>query len=267
MESTILEPPGEEHVPETTVLEGALSIGAALRGGSREVHAIHVREGRNGVEVQRIVTMARERGIAVRSASQDEIDRLASGASHGGIVATVGARRFVTMESLLPNGKAPWIAMIDGIEDPFNFGAAVRCLYAAGCDGLVLRPRNWMSAAATVARASAGASEMIPTAIAETAQDAAVALRAAGLAVACATDDRRARPLYDIDLTVPLFLLIGGEKRGITRSFLDDADLLIRIPYGRPVPYALGAASAAAVLGFEIMRQRSSRAAPSVRSR
>ena len=143
------------------------------------------------------------------------------------------------------------------MEDPFNFGASVRALYAAGADGLVLRPRNWLSAAGTVARASAGASELIPTALAETAAEAAAFFRARGLQVACATDERGSVSLYDADLTVPLFLLLGGEKRGITRSFLDQADLKLRIPYGRAMPHSLGTASATAVIAFEIMRQRS----------
>jgi 23S rRNA (guanosine2251-2'-O)-methyltransferase len=147
--------------------------------------------------------------------------------------------------------------MIDGVEDPFNFGASVRALYAAGADGLVLRPRNWLSAAGTVARASAGASELLPTAIAETAGEAAAFFHMRGLRVACATEERGSVSLYDADLTAPLFLLLGGEKRGITRSFLDQADLKLRIPYGRPMPHSLGTASAAAVLAFEIMRQRS----------
>ncbi len=145
--------------------------------------------------------------------------------------------------------------MLDGIEDPFNFGYAVRVLYAAGADGLVVRPRNWTSAAGVVARASAGASELIPIAVAETALDAATALRTQGLTIAC-TVHKQSISIYNANLTIPLFLVIGGEKRGITRSFLDKADLLLHIPYGRAFAQSLGAASAAAILGFEIMRQR-----------
>ena len=104
----------------------------------------------------------------------------------------------------------------------------------------MLRPRNWLSAAGVVARASAGASELMPTALAETAAEAAAFFRARGLAVACATDERGSASIYDTDLTVPLLLLIGGEKRGVTRSFLDHADLKLRIPYGRPMPHSPG---------------------------
>jgi 23S rRNA (guanosine2251-2'-O)-methyltransferase len=112
-----------------------------------------------------------------------------------------------------------------------------------------------MSAAAVVARASAGASERIATAVAETAQDAADAFRARGLVIAV-TDITRAVDVYDADLTEPLFLLVGGEKRGVTRAFADAADVRLRIPYGRDFRMSLGTAGAAAVLAFEVMRQR-----------
>jgi 23S rRNA (guanosine2251-2'-O)-methyltransferase len=88
---------------------------------------------------------------------------------------------------------------------------------------------------------------------------AAELLRAHGLLVACAAK-QGARSLYETDLTQPLFLVIGGEKRGITRSFLEQADLLIEIPYGRPYRQSLGTAAATAVLAFEVMRQRRSTA-------
>jgi 23S rRNA (guanosine2251-2'-O)-methyltransferase len=185
----------------------------------------------------------------------DALDALASGKTHGGLVAEVGERQTVALDALIEGWERPLVIMLDGVEDPYNFGQAVRAFYAAGADGLVVRPRNWMSAAGVVARASAGASERILTAVSETAEDAADFYRARGLRVACADKDR-AVSLYDADLTAPLFLLIGGEKRGVTRSFADRADLRIRIPYGRRFAQALDTTSAAAVLAFEIMRQR-----------
>jgi 23S rRNA (guanosine2251-2'-O)-methyltransferase len=112
-----------------------------------------------------------------------------------------------------------------------------------------------MSAAATVARASAGASERIATAVAESAEDAAAFFRRRGLLIAC-TGLENAVDVKAADLTKPLFLLIGGEKRGITRSFMEQADVTLQIPYGRVFRQSLGTAAAAAVLGYEVMRQR-----------
>ncbi|MEJ2746907.1 MAG: TrmH family RNA methyltransferase, partial [Anaerolineae bacterium] len=114
---------------------------------------------------------------------------------------------------------------------------------------------NWLTAAGVVARASAGASELVPMAVAETAVAAAGFFRERGLVVAC-TAVTNSQSIYEADLTKPLFLLIGGEKRGITRSFLEQADVRLQIPYGRPFNRSLGAAASAAIVGFEVMRQR-----------
>ena len=147
------------------------------------------------------------------------------------------------------------IVMLDGIEDPFNFGQAVRALYAAGIGGLVVR-RSWETGLGTVTRASAGASELMPTARSESAEDAAAACRRAGYRVACAVASDDATELAETDLTGSLFLLIGGERRGVTRSFVEQADERIRIGYGRDRAPQLGAAASAAIIAFEALRQR-----------
>jgi 23S rRNA (guanosine2251-2'-O)-methyltransferase len=249
--------PIAEHTIENTMLEGLISVLAALHGGHRLIHGIQMRAGKEDGQTRHLEQLARKLGVPIQRVSAEEIERLAGGKTHGGVLAQVGPYQFAPIGSLTTEKPNPFIAMIDGVEDPFNFGSSVRSLYAAGADGLVLRPRNWLSAAGIVARASAGTSELIPTALAETAADAAAFFRDLGLTIACATDERGSVSLYDADLTVPLFLLIGGEKRGITRSFLDQANLKLRIPYGRPLPHSLGTASATAIIAFEVMRQRS----------
>lgn len=240
---------------DQTVLEGFVSVRAAIKSGSREIQAIYLRRDKWDKGIAWLERQAENAKIPVQRVDAAEIDSLVGGSTHGGVAAAVGARKFVELAQIGADKIAPFVAMIDGVEDPFNFGQAVRALYAAGADGLVLRPRNWMSAAGVVARASAGASEWIPTAIAETVQDAAIFFRARGLRIACA-DLEKSVPIYEVDLTAPLFLVIGGEKRGITRSFLDSADLRLAIPYARDFDQSLGTAAAAAVIAFEVMRQR-----------
>lgn len=246
-----------------TWLEGIVSVMAALAAGSRPVYAVYIQQDarqRHDRKLARLVDTAVAAHIPVQHVDEAVINGHAGGKSHGGVLARVGPRRFLTCADLLAGMAAgtavPFIAMLDGIEDPFNFGQAVRALYAAGADGLVLRPRNWLSAAGTVARASAGASEWLPTAVAETAEEAAAFFRQQGLTIACASHEE-AVSVYEADLTRPLFVLIGGEKRGITRSFLHQADLRLQIPYGRTnFNQSLGTAAATAVISFEIMRQR-----------
>jgi len=242
-------------VTELAVLEGFVSVRAALKARSRPIHAIMVRRDKWDRGIAWLEHAARDAGIPVERAEAAAIDAIAQGTTHGGVIARVGMRQFVPLGDLGADAGVPFVAMLDGVEDPFNFGQAVRALYAAGAHGLVVRPRNWLSAAGTVARASAGASEWMPTAVAETALDAAAHFRARGLTIAC-TAQQGAVSIYEADLSGPLFLVIGGERRGITRSFLDQADLLLEIPYGQAFDQSLGTTGATAVLAFEIMRQR-----------
>jgi len=187
---------------------------------------------------------------------RERIDELATGRTHGGVVALVGERRFLALDEMLTRvGPTPFLVMIDGVEDPYNFGSALRSVYAAGAGGLLLRPRNWLSATAVVARASAGASEMLPAAIADDLESAANVCRGAGLTVVVA-DEEAEMSLYDADLTGPLLLIVGGEHRGVTRSFRAEDMSRVRVPYARGDARSLGTAATAAVLAFEILRQR-----------
>lgn len=243
---------------DQAVLEGYISVEAVLRSGSRSIEKLLIRMEESSVVERDVIRLAREaerQKIPVDYVSAEAINAVAQGKTHGGVVALAGPRQFVTLDALVAEITRPFIVMLDGVEDPFNFGQAVRAFYAAGADGLVLRPRNWMSAAGVVARASAGASELMPTAIAETTQAAADFFREKGLRVAVATKDR-AESIYEADLCGALFLVVGGEKRGVTRSFEEAADLRLSIPYGRRYPHSLGTTAASAVLAFEIMRQR-----------
>jgi len=237
------------------VLEGHLSVEAALEAGARPIHRIWaVRPGDR--RFRRLRALAREAAVVIDQVEAERIDEVASGRSHGGIVAIVGPRRTVSVHQLLAEGgERPLVVMLDGIEDPFNHGQAVRALYAAGVDGLVVR-RDWDTAVATVTRASAGATELMPTATVATAHEAAEACRAAGMRIVVADAADGAVPVDDADLRGALFVLIGGERRGVTRSFVDEADVRIRIAYGRERAPDLGAASAAAVIAFAAFRQR-----------
>ena len=238
-------------------LEGILSIQAALSSGFRKVHQVLIDENKRfDRRLNELRRSAESAGVDVRFVPRSAIDDRASGESHGGVIAEVGDRRFCQLADLLPAKDAAFIVMLDGIEDPYNFAGAIRALYAAGAHGAVVRPRNWTSAAALVGRASAGTIERLPLAVAEGAAGAADFYRGRGLVIACAASDERSKSLYRTDLTPPLFLLIGGERRGVTRSFQRAADLSLRIPYGREFASALGAVSAASVIGFEVMRQR-----------
>lgn len=237
------------------LLEGHLSVEAALRAAVRPIHriwAVHPGDRRLG----RLRALARERGVAIDQVAAEAIEELASGRTHGGVLGLAGPRRPRPIGGLVAEvGEGSLLVMLDGIEDPFNFGQAVRALYAAGIDGLVVR-RSWDTALATVTRASAGTTELMPTATVASAEEAAGAARAAGLRVGVAVADAEATELVDADLSGGMLLLIGGERRGVTRSFVSQADLTLRIAYARDDAPELGAAMSAAIVGFEALRQR-----------
>lgn len=238
-------------------LEGFLSILAAIESQSRPIHQVMIyKKKRYDKRLAYLRHTAERADISVEYVPDNVIQQHADGNTHGGVVAIVGQRHFVSPLGLLPNDGVPFIAMLDGIEDPFNFGYAVRTLYAAGVNGVVVRPRNWTTASAVVGRASAGAIERVPIAIAETAEDVAHVYRQQNLLIATTAKSDKSQILYKADLTQSLFILIGGERRGVTRSFMNQADLLLEIPYGRDFDQSLGTVSATSAIAFEVMRQR-----------
>ena len=237
------------------MVEGHLSVEAVLEAGVRDVDRIWAaRPGDR--RFRRLRALAHERDVVIDQVDVSRIEELAVGRSHGGVVALVGERRERTVPELIAEGgEGSLLVVLDGIEDPFNFGQAVRALYAAGVDGLVVR-RSWETALSTVTRASAGTTELILTAYASSLESAADDARDAGLRVVCAVADEGATELHQADLTGGLLVVIGGERRGVTRSFVARADALVRIGYGRVRAPDLGAAAAAAIIGFEALRQR-----------
>lgn len=194
---------------------------------------------------------AEEQGFSIDEVSAGEIDALTTGASHGGIIAECSARTVVplTADRIKPGG---FYVMLEGIEDPYKFGYAIRSLYVCGVDGIVLSPRNWMSAGGVVCRSSAGCSERLPVFECEAAESAEI-FREAGYKIVCA-GIRDSVSSFEADLRKPIFLIVGGEKRGISGALLSEADTVVRIDYGRDFSGSLSAASAATVLGYEVMR-------------
>ena len=199
---------------------------------------------------------AEELGFEITPVHPDDLDHLTSGKTHGGIVAVCSDRTIPllseSMDQIKENG---FYVLLEGIEDPYNFGYTVRSLFAAGADGVILPPRNWMGVVGLVARSSAGTSEKMPLFIAEPAEVIPL-MRQKGYRAACA-EIRDAVDLYEADLSLPLLLVIGGEKRGISRAVLAEADLNVRIGYRGDFRGSLSSAASAAVLAFEVGRQNS----------
>lgn len=240
-----------------TTLEGWVSVRAAIVSGSRDVHELWLQKDKDSNNIKTLKKRAREQDIPVKLVAQKEIDSRAEGKSHGGVLAFVGERKFLPLDELGKGSQATFLAMLDGVEDPYNFAQAVRALYACGVHGLILRPRNWTTAASTIARASAGTTEFMRMAITQSDDELIHLLHKRNIQLVCSDLSDKAKNPREAKLNKPLLLVIGGEKRGISKTLLNVADLTLQIPYGRAFKQSLGVTSSAAILGYEIMQQRS----------
>ncbi|HSH01767.1 MAG TPA: RNA methyltransferase [Anaerolineae bacterium] len=244
---------------DEALFEGFISVRAALLAERRTLTQIWIQKNKWSKQIAFLERRAAARGIPCQRVAAEKISERAGGQTHGGILAIGGQRQLLSLANLydlMQEADSPWVVMLDGVEDPYNFGQAVRSLYAAGAAGLVLRERNWLTATSIVTRASAGATEWMPTAVVDTAEVAADFFQERGFRVVTMADKGKTTRLYQADLGQAMFVLLGGEKRGVTRSFMDKADLLLEIPYQRDFSYSLGVTAATAVLAFEVVRQR-----------
>lgn len=253
----------QEKFQKSTLFEGMTSIRAILRAATVDKNPTNTRRidkilyncdklTIKDKNVHYLQSISKELGFSVEGIPESVIDEMALGHSHGGILALCTERIIprLTKEDIVPNG---FYCMIQGIEDPYNFGYALRSLYAAGASGIILPERNWMSAAGVVARASAGASELFRVYTASPFECVSL-MRQLGYTIVSA-DTRTENVLFETELRLPILLLVGGERRGISRELLEKTDMCVKIGYGRDFGASLSASSAATILGYEIFRQ------------
>ena len=238
-------------------LEGRISVKAAMLAGNRTVRQIYVRDDLNDRDTSFILRRAEERGILIERLSETQINDMAQGKTHGGILADAGERTFQELAACLDH-ECPFVVMLEGVEDPFNLGYVIRSLYSAGCTGLILRNRDWSWSENTIVRSSAGAYEYMNVILSDDMAETVRILKQHGL-YAYAAMRRDAISYFEAQFDRPILLCIGGEMRGLSSAVLKECDQNIYIPYANDFRAALNAAGASAALGFEVMRQRSTR--------
>ena len=246
---------------DSCVFEGMTSIRALIAAYDSDFNDRRIKKilydkskiNKIGKEIGYFKAVCDKYGFSLIESDSEEINNLTVGASHGGIIAITCDRTIPSLSDAIDIKPGGFYCMIEGIEDPYNFGYALRSLYACGCDGIILPERNWMSAAGVVARSSAGASERFPIFSADSIFTADY-FKALGYKIACA-DENTDNILGKCELKKPLLLIVGGEKRGISRKLLEKADILVKINYAREFKASLSAASATTMFAYEIMRQ------------
>ena len=150
----------EEPVGSVTV--GRNPVSELLKSG-RDIEKIYVLRGEREGSITKIVAIARDRGIVVDETDKRRLDELAGGANHQGVAAVASPVEYVSIESMVEKarerGEKPLLIVCDGIEDPHNLGAIIRCADGAGAHGVIIGKRRCAQMTSTVVKSSAGAIE------------------------------------------------------------------------------------------------------------
>jgi 23S rRNA (guanosine2251-2'-O)-methyltransferase len=230
----------------------------ALRAGRRTIRRVWLaRQDRGGI-VGSILMLAQDHALPVEVRSRADLDRLTKGTAHQGVLAEVGPFPYVSPEEVvaraLDGPDAPFLVVLDGLQDPQNLGAILRTAEAAGAHGLIL-PRDRAAGVTPAAvRASAGATEHVAVARVTNLAAFLDSLKKQGVWVVGA-DPASARSLYAAELGEPLALVIGAEERGLRPLIKSRCDVTVRIPVRGKVA-SLNASAAASICLYEVVRQR-----------
>ncbi len=243
-------------LPEDVVV-GRNAVLELLKGG-RDVNRLLVAEGSPAGSLTEILARARAQGVVVETVSRNRLETIAAGWRHQGVLAYAAPVPYADLDELLDSAAAqdspPFLLLLDGIEDPQNLGAILRTADAAGVSGVVIPKRRSCPLSAAVAKTSAGAVEYVPVARTANLVQTIGRLKERGYWVAGADMAGKAE-YYETDLTGAVALVIGGEGKGLSRLVKEKCDFLVRLPMVGRIN-SLNASVAAAVLMYEVVRQR-----------
>jgi 23S rRNA (guanosine2251-2'-O)-methyltransferase len=234
------------------IIYGLNPVLEALRSG--RVREIRVSERRRH-RLSGLTAAASKADVPLRYVSDETLDRQARGGVHQGVVAEVDAAPNHTVADLIAGAASPpLLIVLDGIEDPQNFGAILRSAEAARVDGVVHQTRRSAPLSPSVSKASAGALAHLRLASVVNISRALEELKAANIWVVGLAGDGP-QSLYALDLTLPTALVVGAEQSGLRRLVRERCDWLAAIPMRGRVS-SLNVSVAAGIALFETLRQR-----------
>ena len=237
-------------------IEGRNPVIEAYRSG-KTIDKLFVLDGCQDGPVKTITREARKQHTIISYVSKERLDQLSETHHHQGVIAIAAAYDYASVDDILAKarekGAAPFIFLLDGIEDPHNLGAIIRTANLAGAHGVIIPKHRAVGLAATVARTSAGALNFTPVAKVTKLGAAMDELKKEGLWFVCA--DMKGEGMYRQNLTGPIGLVIGNEGEGVSRLVREKCDFTASIPMKGDID-SLNASVAAGVLAYEIVRQR-----------
>ena len=252
VEATATESDEEEN---TGLVIGRNAVRELLRSG-RAIDKILVRRGELEGSIVALVAEARAAGVPIVEIDKSKLDAMAGFAPHQGIVAMAAEKEYCTVEDILAlaeeRGEPPLIAIADGITDPYNLGALIRCAEGVGAHGLIIPKRRAVGLTPLVSKASAGAIEHLPIAKVSNIASTVTLLKKKGVWVYAA--EAGGTPYYDVDFTGPAAIIFGSEGNGVSALNKQNSDVIVSIPmFGRVNSFNVS--TAAAVLLAEASKQ------------
>ena len=237
-------------------IEGRNAVLEALRAG-KPIDKLYVLDGCPDGPVRTIIREAKKGDTIINFVKKERLDQLSETGHHQGVIAMAASYEYATVEDILEKarekGEAPFIFVLDNIEDPHNLGAMIRTANLAGEHGVIIPKRRAVGLTPTVARTSAGAINYTPVAKVTNLKQTMEQLKKEGMWFVCA--DMDGTPYYQMDLKGPMGLVIGNEGEGVSRLIKETCDFVASIPMKGDID-SLNASVAAGVLAFEIARQR-----------
>ncbi|MCQ2537286.1 MAG: 23S rRNA (guanosine(2251)-2'-O)-methyltransferase RlmB [Lachnospiraceae bacterium] len=246
----------EEVQVNETKIEGRNAVMEAFRSG-KTIDKLFVLDGCQDGPVRSIVREAKKGDTIVNFVSKERLDQLSETGKHQGVIAMAAAYEYSEVSDMLKlaeeRGEAPFLVLLDGIEDPHNLGAIIRTANQAGAHGVIITKHRAVGLTAVVARTSAGALNYTPVAKVTNLTQTMKELKEKGLWFVCA--DMDGTVMYKQNLTGPIGLVIGNEGEGVSRLVKENCDFVASIPMKGQID-SLNASVAAGILCYEIVRQR-----------
>ena len=241
-------------------IEGRNAVLEALRAG-KPIDKLYVLDGCPDGPVRTIIREAKKGDTIINYVKKERLDQLSETGHHQGVIAMAASYEYATVEDILEKarekGEAPFIFVLDNIEDPHNLGAMIRTANLSGAHGVIIPKRRAVGLTPTVARTSAGAINYTPVAKVTNLKQTMEQLKKEGMWFVCA--DMDGTPYYQMDLKGPMGLVIGNEGEGVSRLIKETCDFVASIPMKGDID-SLNASVAAGVLAYEIVRQRLAKA-------
>lgn len=231
------------------VIEGAIAVKSAIQNNKRDILKVYIDKDKKTKDFNYIRKLIRSLDIPCIECDREELNGLLTGKSHGGIGAEVGERRADPFDDAD-------IFFLDGIEDPFNLGYAIRTLYALGIKNVLLSKRDYSKMEAQLLKSSAGAYDMISLQICEDPVSRIRGFKEAGYFIYGLYRGEKAKDIFDVTFEDKALFMLGGEKRGISSELLELCDEELYISYGSDFRNALNACAALDVVATLFRKQR-----------